>query len=368
MQQQQPTAVPQPPAASAPIDSSSQPDVAPTPAPSPVIPEPQPPKENSRKLNIPVLSASMAEHQQQIHRNLVGPIQKFFLAVYEDAKKLSVEQKQSDLRVFQEKLRGIQKWNQRTTEKVVELIQSWIPNKKFNLGKILKTLVVGKTMLLVSVADPHDPNSGKVRVDVPNVEQYVQNVLVLTAEQLYSFPSLIKVDRHDNEQEYDLKTHKLRQIIHSAVDNAILDLLPSESVNTYLEGAMDAQQFDCSSSEAAPPAIPPPAAPVKAPDNPNPPAPEPQSQELAKAANEELAALGFEKEKEGSETKEVSLHGGRHSRHHRRRHYHHLSDDESESEPEEESGEEEESPEDESGSEPESPLSPVRKQGHVRRF
>lgn len=237
---------------------------------------------NSKTLNVAVLGASMNEHQQQIHRNLTPAVVKFFHAVYSEAKKQVDQQlreqhkeqdtekpRVSDLRILQEKLKGIPRWSQRTVDKVTALVESWVINKRFNLAKVLKTLVVGKTMLLVSVAKNDDGSADRVRVEVPNVDSYVHNVLCLAAENLYAFPSLVKIERGDTESSLDIKNHKLRQIIRQAIDNAILDLLPSDSVNEYLDGAMDAQEFESAAKNAN------------------------------EAAMDDLSAYGFEKEDKG---------------------------------------------------------------------
>ncbi len=226
--------------------------------------------------NIQILSSSMQEHSAQVHRNLAAPIHRFFYRVFLDAQKevdseANKKTRFSDLRLFQEKLRFIPRWSQKTVDQVYERIASWLPNKRFDLGKVLKALVVGRTMLLVSIARQSGNAAAEpsVKIDVPDAPVFLHNVLCLAAQHIYRFPSLLRIDDADTEEDLDKKTHKVRGTIHQAIDDAILDLLPSESVNNFLEGAMASHHFEAAAPVAPAPAPAPPAATAPAPPTAN---------------------------------------------------------------------------------------------------
>jgi hypothetical protein len=212
----------------------------------------------SKNLNISVLSASMAEHQQQIHRNLTSAVQKFFRATFSEAQQASLKphpetkKKTPELQLFREKLKTIEKWNQKTVDSIVNWIMGKFHNPRFNLAKVLKALIIGRTMLLVSVARPDESAPvGNIKIDVPDVNNYIHNVLCLVAHRLLLYPSLMTVDKKDTESDLDSKATKVRKLIDAAIDNAILDILPSDSVNQYLDGAMEAKQFEPRDAELA---------------------------------------------------------------------------------------------------------------------
>jgi len=211
----------------------------------------------SRTLKVEVVSAAVSEHSQQIHRNLTTPVMQFFAGLYREAKKEVESPPKSEnngenkaptglneLQMFQMKLKGIPKWDDKTKERVSQLITSWIPNRRFDLAKVLKTIVVGRTMLLASVAGRGDGDLDKVRVELPDMTEFIFNTVSLASQQLYRFPSLLRIDPDKpNEADLDLKQTRVRAIVKDSIDHAILDLLPSDSLNSYLESSLHADHY-----------------------------------------------------------------------------------------------------------------------------
>jgi hypothetical protein len=209
---------------------------------------------STRSLNVGVVSSAVNEHQQLIHRNLQGPIMQFWRAYFKQSKQESEKpvedgkQKLSPLAIFQQKLKGVQAWTPHNVDKVARTILQWVPNRRFDLAKSLKTIVVGRTTLLASVAGHGDSNElNRVRVELPDVNAFLHNTLTLVAQELQRFPSFAYIDEHDKERDIDLKESKSRRLTETAINAAIMDLLPSDSLNSYLESSLSTtDHFDSS--------------------------------------------------------------------------------------------------------------------------
>src|SRR6185369_18002913 len=90
------------------------------------------------------------------------------------------DKKMTVIEHLRKKLQTVKRWNRKTTDSVCKLVESWLPNSRFDLGKILKAIVVGRTMLLVSAVSNEATASqmSKIRVDVPDAFSYIHEVLI----------------------------------------------------------------------------------------------------------------------------------------------------------------------------------------------
>jgi hypothetical protein len=205
------------------------------------------PRKSSRKVNIAVMSASVNEHQRQLQFHLQRPISNFFHKLYQEGtKKVSSDEKGTceDLLLFQEQLKLVPNWNQRTLSDIVDLLLKWIRNKHFRVIQSIKTVVVGRTMLLVAMGNADSEVDDRVRVDIPDQYSFIHDTLSHVAHELYTYPSLMRRNPRDTEVELRSKNVSINDIIRKAIENTITDKLSSPAVFAYLHNAMNVDSFD----------------------------------------------------------------------------------------------------------------------------
>jgi hypothetical protein len=203
---------------------------------------------NSRKVNIQVLNASVNEHERQLNYHLQRPLSTFFRKLYAESKTHADETKQAgdqeDLILFQKQLQLIPKWNQKTIEQITDLVLGWLRNKSFSLIQSIKTVVVGRTMLMVAMGNANSEVDDRVRVDIPDKYNFIHNVISLIAYELYSYPSLMRINKRDTESESRDKQRSVNDIIKTAIEDTIVDQLSSPAVFAYLNETMNVDHFD----------------------------------------------------------------------------------------------------------------------------
>lgn len=202
----------------------------------------------SRKVNIAVMTASVGEHQRQMNFHLTRPLITFFQKLYgesaDKARETHRAGSEDDLKLFQGQLKLVPKWNQNTIEEVVDLILTWLRNKHFKLMQSVKTVIVGRTMLMVAMGNANSEVDERVRVDIPNKYHFMHNVLSQVAYELFVSPSLVRTNSRDTDMDLRSKTADLRSIIEHAIENTVVDQLSSPAVFRYLDNAMNADSFD----------------------------------------------------------------------------------------------------------------------------
>ena len=202
----------------------------------------------SRKINISVLSASVQEHIKQLKWHLRRPITLFFSKLYneslEKARATERPGPTDDLQMFQDQLKLIPKWNQQTLETVIDLILGWFRNKHFQIVQSIKTVVVGRTMLMVAMGNNNGEVDERIRVDIPDRYTFIHTILSFAAHDLFGYPSLMRNNAKDTESDARHKQSDIRLIIDDAIDNTIVDQLSSPAVFDYLDQAMSADVFD----------------------------------------------------------------------------------------------------------------------------
>lgn len=203
---------------------------------------------SSKKVNISVLSASVNEHQHQLKWHMHRPLVQFFRKLYSEAvEKADQEQDKkpsADLLMFQVQLKLIPKWNQKTLETIVDLIVKWRRNKHFQINQSIKTVVVGRTMLMVAMGNANSEVDDRIRVDIPDHYSFLHSVLSLVAYDLYTYPSLMRINKRETEVDIQQKQDRVQKIIDEAIENAIIDQISSPAVFAYLDEAMDTANFD----------------------------------------------------------------------------------------------------------------------------
>lgn len=200
----------------------------------------------SRDLNIGTLDSSIRMHQNFLKRHLIRPIRKWFKSTYDESVKWSKDQNLSgrhvDLRVFQESLREVPKWN---AEQISEECK-WIcdqTSSKFRFQKTLKILFISKSMLLAAIRPMANENE-ELEIDVPSTDTYLHKVLCLCSECFFQYPSLFRNDLRDTEDRMEKNNRLIKDTIDECLLDAITDLLPcAEIVDKYLDEEIKAKEF-----------------------------------------------------------------------------------------------------------------------------
>jgi hypothetical protein len=208
-------------------------------------------------INANMLQASLGEYNAQLVYHLINPIYLFFVSMYQesyfDAYKLEGVNAHTgqhrDLRVFQEHLRDIPKYDDDRVRAAVEAVTQRI-SKRFRFSKVLKIIFVAKSMILASVR-PNTTLDKDVKVAVPTVLGYTHKVMSLLARKLFEFPSLMRKSVDETEQEAANKSHQITVIITEAINGAVTDMLPHDEImDAYLNDTLQADNFDASNEQA----------------------------------------------------------------------------------------------------------------------
>lgn len=196
------------------------------------------------KLNeykIQTLRVSLKEYEKNIVRQLTNPIYVYFVDLYKKCKddardsKNGYEGKYADLRCYQERLKGIPKWNtdqiKEETTKIINMRPHW------QFSEILKTVFYIKSMILASIR-PNDMQD-EVYIGIPTPEAYLHRVLTIVAERIFAYPSLMRRRSDDDEETVAAQREQISTYITDGIINAIIDLVPTdEIVNKYVSRAL----------------------------------------------------------------------------------------------------------------------------------
>lgn len=200
----------------------------------------------SRDLNVGTLDSSIKMHQNMLKRHLSKPLRKWFRNTYDNGVKWAEEQNLSgrhiDLRVFQETLREVPKWNtEQITDECKQITDYASP--QFRLQKTLKILFISKSMILAAIR-PMSAENDELEIDVPSTDTYIHKVLCLCSECFFQYPSLFRHAPNDTEDKMEKNNRLVRETIDECLIDAITDLLPcAEIVDKYLEQEMEAKAF-----------------------------------------------------------------------------------------------------------------------------
>jgi hypothetical protein len=203
---------------------------------------------NKLKVNILTMTASVKEHQNQLQYHLVKPIDSFFKKLFIEssfkAKAIDNSNPNDDLLLFQKQLKLVPNWNQHTLKTIIDLILTWLRNKHFKVTQSIKAVVVGRTMLMVAMGNSSSEIDERVTVDIPDKYQFIHKVLSQTAFELYSYPSLYRINKRDTELDVRDKLAEVNIIIKSAIEDTILDQLSSPAVFAYLDESLNMDEIE----------------------------------------------------------------------------------------------------------------------------
>jgi hypothetical protein len=99
-------------------------------------------------------------------------------------------------------------------------------------------------MLMVAMGNSSSEIDERVTVDIPDKYQFIHKVLSQTAFELYSYPSLYRINKRDTELDVRHKLAEVNIIIKSAIEDTILDQLSSPAVFASLDESLNMDEIE----------------------------------------------------------------------------------------------------------------------------
>ena len=163
--------------------------------------------------NLPVVEAK-AEYTKNLKLAMSDTIVEKMYSMYEEALK-DTEQKNEVLMTYQKQhLKKVLDWSNNHVNMELEKIK-----KNCNwFNELLTAVIVTNVKILTSVK--FNKTSKKVQVKMPSAEKFIHQVFINVARKVYDDPYI--VSRRD--------TDTLQEIIDRAIDNAIRNTVPIESI------------------------------------------------------------------------------------------------------------------------------------------
>ena len=178
------------------------------------------------------LKASLTELQKDIVRKLTTPVLKYFMQLYHEAREQVLKGETdwegdfADLRWYQEKLRGIPKWNvdqiKEETNKIIGDLGSW------PASDVMTTIMYIRAMIVASIR-PAEMKE-EVYIPIPSFQTYLHTVMRIVAKYLFSNPGIVRKFPDDDEETLSRNHEKLEQTIQSAIRDAVVDLTPTAEI------------------------------------------------------------------------------------------------------------------------------------------
>ena len=192
----------------------------------------------TRKLNINLFTASVAEHTHQLRYHMRYPISRFFQNLNEESK---------DVEDFISKLKLVEDWNQRTIDDVLNVVIKCVKNTHFQVKLAIKAIITARTMLLVAIGNANNDVMDTVRIDIPDPLYFMHTIMTFVAAELIIYPTLLtnSVSLIDGRQ----RKHFFHAIINDAIEYTIVDQLASAAVTSYLDSALDIDRLDRDDSD-----------------------------------------------------------------------------------------------------------------------
>lgn len=171
---------------------------------------------NSQTINPAVASASVREATLQIRGHLFQPLTRFFAKLTDESKAEGTD--------FTEQVSKIEDWNQRTVREVVDLTLDYISNRGFALDPCIKTVVMGRTMLLTAFGT--ESTDSKLSIAIPDKYFFVHSILCNAAEVL------------KDATQVPTTPGNWTTLFDNAMEQTFLHAIGSASTYTYMQGAL----------------------------------------------------------------------------------------------------------------------------------
>ena len=182
----------------------------------------------SKKLNISVLVAARDEYIDQLKCIVVPLLIQGFNSIYQDALKLS--NGRQVIWKFQELLKQIPQWNQTILQEESKRIKRKCPY----IMDIVTAIFVTNVKILASVRLKGSRED--IRVKIPTSDIFIHSIYIEAAHQIFYDPFLF-YHKNTNVQQ---NKHHVREIIESAVDETIRQMLPFDDIlQKYLSDALN---------------------------------------------------------------------------------------------------------------------------------
>ena len=195
--------------------------------------------------NLSILVEARTEYTKQLITILAPLIYEGIKSVHTDAKRVTESSNENTLRMFQELLRKIPKWNQDVIDDECNRI---INKSKCDwLSGLITAIFIANTKVLTSVRSAE--NNKKIKLTVPKTAHFIHKCYVEVAREIYKNPYLFESKTNNFEKQRNMRD--TLEIINSSIIEAIRKSLPfQEILKEYLcnqdddEGSEDEELSD----------------------------------------------------------------------------------------------------------------------------
>ena len=179
-------------------------------------------------------SEAKNEYTEQLQLLITPRLYEGIESIYIDSMKAKNEGGGDNMRIFQNFLKTIPKWNQ---EIINDETQRIVEDSKCNyLDKLLNAIFISHTKLLTLRKNKKKNN---LEINVPKLGYFIHKCYIESARELYKNPYLLdKSIKNARERQTNLR--ETLNIINKSIKTTIRNLLPMENIlNIYLEETVD---------------------------------------------------------------------------------------------------------------------------------
>jgi hypothetical protein len=178
-------------------------------------------KKSSSSHHAPLLAFSLQSYKEQFLYYVREPILKYFERIWKDCSskgKVNLE----TFRCYQTKLQEVKSGDSKAIyTEISASISPAVP-----LHEIMKLILVSECMLLGAVRPKKEESTKDLEISVPVIQDFLYQVILAMAQQLYGLPTLIAVLPGENEKYIVWKKEQLYKFVKMSFENTIRKYLP----------------------------------------------------------------------------------------------------------------------------------------------
>jgi hypothetical protein len=170
------------------------------------------------------------EYETILYTDLEYPLMKYLVYKFNEGSQHKEWKKKGDeLKIFQEEMKAIPKYNKDQIKKAKEEILKY-HEAELDLEEILKIIFKNNAMILASQRPLNKANQ-PFNVPIPSLDTFFHTILTKIAQPLFYYPSILNKSPADNTESERLeKLKKLQKIVKDGFDAAIIQLKPTKEI------------------------------------------------------------------------------------------------------------------------------------------
>lgn len=193
-----------------------------------------------KNLNVNNIVEAKAEYTKQLQSVMTEPIYNKLISIYNACEAMPNEEKQNTLIEVQKKMQEVPNWN---TYNIESLSRDVTKNCSY-FSDLLAAVFVSNVKILSSIR--MGKTNKRVQIKMPSNENFIHNVFVRVAEEVFENPRMLKKDAISFKKEIYI-------IIHEAIHNTIRTLLPLQNIlQNYMADDSDDSEAESDEPEDEP--------------------------------------------------------------------------------------------------------------------